>query len=231
MSVDNSKEFSEKDTKPRKLFFKMGDTQYSLPNIALLFILLGVLLPSVMYSVKLRNPTPADLLVAICISVFSSLLFLWIMDVTSVLRFRSEWVSKSIYGAVLVSILGTSVAVYKDAFSERKYPFEGHWELSISSKEPQPFQIKHNAAILFSENAQKYWGYSDFKPRNKETNAKSTWINIEEFNPQNGNIRFEIVKDDNSITEYNLKLKKDINGKMFKAEDKEKLNFNICRTK
>ena len=97
-------------------------------------MLAGILIPSVVYSLNLKDPTPAELLIAICIALFSSVLFLWILDATSVLRFRSEWIGKSIYGAAIASIIGTSVAVYSDAFSERKYPYEGRWEISISSK-------------------------------------------------------------------------------------------------
>ena len=129
MTTNNSKSPSEKDEvtlRAGRMLLKIGGTQYSLPNVALLFMLMGVLMPSVIYSVNLRTPTPAELLIAICIALFSSVLFLWIMDATSVLKFRSEWISKSVYGAAIASILGTSVAVYTDVLVERKYPYEGN---------------------------------------------------------------------------------------------------------
>jgi hypothetical protein len=97
----------------------------NLSGIALLLMLASVLLPSAYYSYHLKDPTASQLLIAICIGLFSSLLFLWIMDAVSILRFRAEWVSKSVYGAAIVSILGTSVGVYQQAFSENKYPYEG----------------------------------------------------------------------------------------------------------
>src|ERR1022692_5321363 len=94
-------------------------------EMALLLMLFGILVPAAFYAFKLRDPTPPQLLVAICISLFSSVVFLWILDSTSILRFRSEWVSRSVYGAAIVSVLGTSVAVYKDAFAAKAYPYEG----------------------------------------------------------------------------------------------------------
>ena len=213
------------------MLVKIGGTQYSLPNVALLLMLAGVLIPSVLYSIKLENPTPAELLIAISIALFSSVLFLWIMDATSVLRFRAEWVSKSIYGAAIVSIIGTSVAVYSNAFTERKYPYEGRWELFVSPEKTTEFQIKHSAVIIFSEAAQTYWGYSDYKPKNSNIAGKSSWINIEDFDPKTGKIKLEIVGDDSSRKSLDLKIKQERHGKLFKNEEQGKSIFIMSRTK
>lgn len=234
MTTDNHEIRSGEDglnIKTGNMLVKIGSTQYSLPNIALLFMLAGVLIPSVIYSVNLKDPTPAELLVAICIALFSSVLFLWIMDATSVLRFRSEWVSKSIYGAAIASIIGTSVAVYSDVFAERKYPYEGRWDLSISLTEPDPSMIRHSAAIIFSETAETYWGYSNYKPTTENMTGKSSWVNIEDFNPKDGRIKFEIVSNGNSRKSYDLKIKQERHGKLFKGGDKEKILFLMSRTK
>src|SRR5438046_1468148 len=94
---------------------RSGASVRRIPGLALQIMLVGILFPTAIYAFNLRNPTPAQLLVAICMSLFSAVIFLWILDATSVLRFRSEWVSRSVYGAAIVSVLGTSVAVYQDA--------------------------------------------------------------------------------------------------------------------
>ena len=52
---------------------------YTIAGIALLLMAIGILLPSANYSLKLRNPRPAKLLVAICIALFSAVVFLWIL--------------------------------------------------------------------------------------------------------------------------------------------------------
>src|SRR5258708_1191620 len=84
-----------------------------LPRLALMAVVVAVLVPAVNYSVHLTDPTPAQLLVAICIGVFSSVLCLWILDAVNVLRFRSEWVARSIWTAAIVSVLGTGVGVFQ----------------------------------------------------------------------------------------------------------------------
>jgi len=217
--------------KAGNMLVKVGATQYSLSNVALLLMLIGVLIPSVIYSIQLKNPTPAELLIAISIALFSSVLFLWIMDATSVLRFRAEWVSKSIYGAAIVSILGTSVAVYNNAFTERKYPFEGRWELSITLVEETKSLIRHSAVIIFSEAAQTYWGYSDYKSKNSNIIGKSSWINIEDFDPGSGKIKLEIISDDSSRKVYDFKIKQYRHGKLFKNDEHSKSIFIMSRTK
>jgi hypothetical protein len=234
MNSDNSEIRSGEEglsIKVGSFLVKIGNTQYSLPNVALLFMLAGILIPSVVYSLNLKDPTPAELLIAICIALFSSVLFLWILDATSVLRFRSEWIGKSIYGAAIASIIGTSVAVYSDAFSERKYPYEGRWEISISSKESGSYIAKHIAAIVYSQTAETYWGYSDFRPKGEIRDEESLWLNIEDFSPKNGKIKFEMINTANIRSLHELKIKPERHGKMFKGVEQEKLLFVMCRTK
>ena len=217
--------------KAGNMLVKIGSTQYSLPNIALLLMLAGVLIPSVIYSINLKNPTPAELLVAICIALFSSVLFLWIMDATSILRFRSEWVSKSIYGAAIASIIGTSVAVYSDVFAERKYPYEGRWEITISLTDTQPSVLKHSAVIVFSKSAETYWGYCDYKPPTEDMAGKPSWVIIEDFNPKGGRVKFETVNNSNLRKSYELKVTEKSHGKLFKGEETDNVIFVMSRTK
>src|SRR5580700_2617368 len=102
------------------------------PEMALLLMLIGILAPTALYSFRLTSPSPAELLVAISIALFASVLFLWILDATGLMPFRAPWISKAVYGAAITSILGTSVAVYKDFFYANKYPFEGAWQATIT---------------------------------------------------------------------------------------------------
>ena len=95
-----------------------------LPRLTLMAVVIAVLMPAANYSLRLSDPTPSQLLVAISIGVFSSVVCLWLLDAVSILRFRSEWVSRSVWGAAIVSILGTGVGVFQGAFAERKYPYE-----------------------------------------------------------------------------------------------------------
>lgn len=109
---------------------KIGNQEIALGGFALLLMLVAILVPPVMYSLRLQEPSPPQLLVAICIGVFASMLYLWVLDATATIKFRSEWISKGVYGVAIVSILGTSVGVYKDAF-QAPFLYQGEWLLTV----------------------------------------------------------------------------------------------------
>jgi hypothetical protein len=169
----------------------IGGKSYSIPVLALSLMLAAILLPALKYSLMLNNPTAAELLVAISISLFASVLFLWILDATSVLPFRSEWISKSIYGAAIVSVLGTSVGVYSDYFKDRKYPYEGEWIVSTTMPGfPTPV-TELSAVLTYSKQAETYWGYSQIeKPIPK---IKAAWLEVFRFKPEEESGNAEIV--------------------------------------
>ena len=175
----------------------IGQT-FSISTLALLLMLVGILLPSVNYSIRLKNPTPAQLLIAVCIALFSSVVFLWILDATSILKFQSECISKSIYGAAISSVLGTSVAVYKDAFKTRKYTFEGAWRFSLEVlNDDNNLIIDYIVVLTYSTSAEMYWGYSEFVPTEGYSNRPAV-IEVKEFLPDKNRIvcvlRFHNVK-------------------------------------
>ena len=120
----------------------------TLPTMVLVVMVMAVLLPSASYSFSLNDPTPAELLVAICIGVFSSTVCLWILDAVSVLRFRSEWVSRGVWGAAIVSILGTGVGVFQGALAERKYLYEGAWTVRVLPHDAQSFIADHSVVLI-----------------------------------------------------------------------------------
>jgi hypothetical protein len=158
------------------------------------------------------------LLVAICIALFSSIVFLWILDAVSILRFRSEWVSKSIYGAAIASVLGTSVAVYKDAFTTRKYSYEGGWQLQIIPQVQAP-DISLPVLLMFSEQSDVYWGYSEYHP-SKEPEG-TIWGQVTVFAPKGASASVSIRLFSNNGRE------KIVSAENLKSENKGKLFYGL----
>jgi hypothetical protein len=182
-----------------KILRDIAGTNQKVTRTALLLMLVGILLPAASYSMRLTNPTPSDLLVAISVGLFSSVLFLWILDATSLLTFRAVWMSKAIYGAAIVSVLGTSVGVYKDYFQSSKYPYDGVWHLSLKrSAEAEP--IECSLLVAYSKNAEKYWGYSNLViVAGGEDKPKITyWFELIDYVPNERNARFRVVGSDGS---------------------------------
>jgi len=165
--------------------------RYDVRSVVVTLIVGAVLLPAARYSFGLSAPQPSELIVAICIAVFSSLLCLWLLDVSGVFPFRSAWVSRSVYGAAVVAILGTSVGVYQGAFSDRKHPLEGAWDVQVSDKDG--VVIAHrNVVLIHSESSDDYWGYSDYAA--KDTGA--SWLEIKSLIPEAGTIAVRLVSSD-----------------------------------
>jgi hypothetical protein len=136
-------------------------------------MVVGILVPTVMYALLLKKPTPTDLLVSVCICLFSCVIVLWILDATGFLPFRADWISKSIYGIAISSVLGTSVAVYRGAFGTSsptavpKHPFEGRWDLTmrVSWRNrmylDMDVPVEHILLMTYSQDNDAYVGYSD----------------------------------------------------------------------
>jgi hypothetical protein len=170
------------------------NTKLNIPTIALLLMLAGILLPSAAYSVRLEHPSPAELLVAICVALFAAVLFLWILDATSILTFRAPWISKAVYGAAIASILGTSVGVYKDYFETAAHPYEGLWHVVIVPKSTsQP--VECSLVLSYSRSAGKYWGYSDLIATESGGDT-FRWIELMEYVPDEGVITLRAYKPD-----------------------------------
>jgi hypothetical protein len=169
---------------------RLAGMKFSLPGAAIVCMGVAILSPAVLYAIKLRDPRPAELLVTISISLFSSVVFLWILDATGILRFRSEWVSRSVYTAAIVSVLGTSVGVYKDYFSPSKFPLEGAWKLTLISGSAS---AEHTLLMAYSRDHGEYWGYSDVtKPASPAVAAalsdRCMWLELHSFTPDDGKI-------------------------------------------
>lgn len=228
---DSEQEFSSKiGSDIHRIEFR--GMKYSIPTIAIIMMLVGILLPSVMYSFNLSEPTPSQLLIAISISLFSSVIFLWILDATDILRFRAEWVSKSIYGAAIVSVLSTSVAVYKDAFTERKYIYEGRWEISVMNPGAKEYLSHHSIVLSYSENADTYWGYSNYDIHKKGKEKESVWVNVLDFDPKKNLIRLRIILGDGNDLVIKSELKGSRGGKLFESSNPKETDIvRMSRTK
>jgi hypothetical protein len=102
-----------------------------------------------------------------------------------------------------VSVLGTSVAVYKDYFATRKYPFEGAWVLQYSDSD----HVKRaNLVMLYSDQSGAYWGYSEFD--NSDPNEKDhiIWFKVDEFDPKEKQIRLQLYRASRKVVDENYKL-------------------------
>jgi hypothetical protein len=116
-------------------------------------------------------------------------------------------ISKSVYGAAIVSVLGTSVAVYSSAFSERKHPLEGLWEIEI--KDGDVFDT-HSLIMMFSDQSKAYWGYSDFR-KLKDSAPLSQWISVKEFDPSAKSLRItrSFKDEEKNVSWTNFKTDRD----------------------
>lgn len=215
---------------------KIGTQSLTLPTIAIVAMLGAVLLPSVVYSINLNEPTPSELLIAICIGVFSSVLSLWILNITSIINFKEKWLSKSIWTTVIVSILGSSVGVYKESFSERTYKLEGRWELSIWNNNGEQLVLDKDLILLYSKNSEVYWGYSEYSHIIDEESKidNITWVNIKYIDIDNSLIELELLnKESRYILRFNdidvSKNKKIINAKNGHQDVKGTHFFRITR--
>jgi hypothetical protein len=168
---------------------KVGNQEIALGGFALLLMLAAIIVPPVMYSVNLRNPTPAELLVAISIGMFASTLYLWVLDATNTLPFRSAWVSRGVYSAAIVSILGTSVGVYKDAFVP-PYPYQGEWLLSIREN-GETLAAQRPVALSFSRQTGTYWGYGD-SPSGFLRDKPDSWLKVVSFDPRSKRLELQV---------------------------------------
>jgi hypothetical protein len=193
------------------------DLRKQVPEIALLLMLVGILVPTALYSYHLDHPSPAELLVAICEALFASVLFLWILDATSLMPFRAEWISKSVYGAAIVSVLGTSVAVYKDYFTGSQYPFEGSWQMTLRPKSDASQAVDFSVLVGFSRAGSRYWGYSSFSPAPPD--AKSVvWIELTDFMPEEKRLQLRVYRSDGTRRTYDQPLATERKGTLLKSD-------------
>lgn len=198
-------------------------------DMAFVLMLMGILLPAAFFAYRLKDPTPAQLLVAICISLFSSVVFLWILDATSVLRFRSEWVSRSIYGAAIASVLGTSVAVYRDAWDTKKYPYEGRWEVTVTQADTNKLLADRSLILSYSESAQVYWGYSDALPISGDDITKATWLEVKQFRPDDQYFVVRLLFKDGNEMVLDQRLEVTRNGRILKSQENQNYKILVSR--
>ena len=167
----------------------------TIPALALFVMLGGILAPAAFYSVRLRDPTPTQLIVAVSIALFASVLFLWILDVTNTLRFRSKWVSRSVFTIGISEIITATVGIYKDAFTEHLHPFDGLWRLSAWTGEGQRIADNEELVLYFSKSANAYTGYSAFLTEPSPDSKAIRHIRIERFDPESKTLTATVVRE------------------------------------
>jgi hypothetical protein len=203
----------------RNLLERYIPDRKKIPEAALALMLLGILFPTAFYAFHLAqgSPTPADLLVAVSISLFASVLFLWIMDATDILPFKAAWISKSVYSAAIVSILGTSVAVYKDYFNAHKYPYEGPWQVVLTNSTDSTHPIEFSTILTYSENGGRYWGYSNLISMAQEP-ATIVWAEVTDFVPEEKTIQLRVHLRDGTQRLYDWPLDVSRKGRFLKSK-------------
>ena len=193
----------------------------NIPRLALTAVVVAVLLPAAKYSMNLQDPTPTQLLVAVCIGVFSSVLCLWLLDAVSMVQFRSSAVSKSIYAAAIISILGTGAGVFQGAFAGRKWPYEGAWTLRVRSNSDDTYVVDHRVVLIHSESADVYWGYSEASfPTSKQTNH-AIFAEVVEFAPEDGNLSLLILMPDHEERAVHQAMTSEAKGARFVSKDSD----------
>jgi len=172
----------------------------ALPGMALTLMLACILLPAMSNSMHFSyHASPSQLLLAICISLFASVIYLWILDATNVLKFRSEWVSKSIYGAAIASVIGTSVGVYKDYFQQDKYPLRGKWQIVLTLPSKHSIIATNEINLSFSENSKTYYGYSNINKDALKDSSTAIAVEIQNLDLNKESILFSAFYSNGSL--------------------------------
>ncbi|MGH9427298.1 MAG: hypothetical protein ACRD2L_13465, partial [Terriglobia bacterium] len=181
------------------------------------------------YAWKAQNPTPSQVLLSISISVFAFVLSLWMLDAVSILRMRSAAVSRSVYGLAVASILTTSVGVYKGAFEDRKYPFEGLWEISVRSNNDNSVLAEQSVLLMHSESGGAYWGFSDAKLPGSAAQPTSVWLEVVKFNAEKDPIRIDLLDAAGKKTVITAKMKSEDQGKRVESADGSSYQILLTR--
>jgi len=193
-----SEQSKEKLEAPRKAKTPVLATQ------ALILMLAIILIPSLWFSIRLLfNPSKAsDIVLAISVGTFASVIYLWILDATSILPFRSPWTSKAVWMVAISTILSTSAAIYRGYFAEDRYPYQGVWEVTYQDNS---IQFTLPTVISYSESSSTYQGYTGIQKvptgiRYFNGGDCSQYFSIEivDFNPDKNYIIFRRHVEDNS---------------------------------
>jgi hypothetical protein len=156
---------------------KFAAFQIKVSTAALVLMLAAILLPAVNNSMRQQSHTPSQLLITICVSLFASVVYLWILDATNILPFREKWISRSIYGAAIASVLGTSVGVYKDYFQVDKYPLRGKWMLTMVDS--THFNAENDLVLEYSLTSKVYYGFTNINYAALKDTSRSVFIGAE----------------------------------------------------
>ena len=191
-----------------------------LPYMALTMMMVAILLPAVNYSMRLGDPTPQQLIVAICIGIFSSVFCLWILDSVGVVTFRSPALRGTIYTAGVGAIIAAGVAGFRGGLSDRAYPYEGVWNIRVHSVADNSFVVDHSAVLIYSRSASAYWGYSEtLKPEQGPSQAAA--LELVEFLPDTPSIALRLYFRDAENISIKQSLVEKQDGKRFESKSSD----------
>jgi hypothetical protein len=129
----------------------------------------------------------------------------------------------------IASILGTSVGVYKDAFSEAKYPYEGRWEVQlIDAKDGQ--EIAHTTiALVYSERSGTYWGNSDYEPPPANNPARAVWLGVNDFSPEENRVVLNWYSGSGEKFAADTRVSSERTGRLFVGKTDNQTTIRIFR--
>lgn len=163
-----------------------GKSPFSLPQAALVVMLVSIMLPPVNYAIRQKEATPTQLITSICISLFASVLFLWILDATGIAKFRSAWISRSVYSVAVFSVLAATVGIYKDGFATHLHPLDGIWSMSAWTGDNERVADNLEVILYFKQSRDGYSGYSAYVASGQDQEDRINHFRIERLSPEDG---------------------------------------------
>jgi hypothetical protein len=91
------------------------------------------------------------------------------------------------------------VGVYKDAFAQDQFPFQGEWLMTIQDAKGNTLMAQRPVSLVYSHSTNVYWGYSA-GPESPATTSDATWIEVTAFDPNDKRIEVR-VRDLNGLDE------------------------------
>jgi hypothetical protein len=123
--------------------------------------------------------------------------------------------------------VGTSVGVYRDAFSERKYPYEGLWHVYIQSVESQDYMADHELLLHYSTSAETYWGFAKMLTSQTPKTTKYDWVQVTEFQPKDNTLYARLLNNDGSELILSFQVSSERQGRRFTSKDTSTSKYSL----
>jgi hypothetical protein len=143
-------------------------------RVAIVAMLIGIMAPplvNVWQAFRQGSLTPVQVITAVCMSVFASVLVLWILDATRLRAFPSNWMSRAIWALAISSILSAGIGMWKGQFTDRANPFDGLWKVSCWTDSGEQIADAEELIFAYNKPAHRYQGFSSYHFANDKTNG------------------------------------------------------------